>query len=96
MQIDQFVMSVKARSGEMGTITEVVEEWAAETWSEPPTLKKNDDGDSYTLKFTHEGNCGDFDGFLEINNSKDTIVMYLYSDGRRRPLRQSGTDTGLF
>lgn len=63
----------------MGTITEVVEEWAAETWSEPPTLKKNDDGDSYTLKFTHEGNCGDFDGFLEINNSKDTIVMYLYA-----------------
>ena len=63
----------------MGTITEVVEKWAAETWNEPPTLKKNDDGDSCTLKFTHEGNCGDFDGFLEINNSKDTIVMYLYA-----------------
>lgn len=63
----------------MGTITEVVEEWAAKTWRKPPTLKKNDDGDSCTLKFTHEGNCGDFDGFLEINNSKDTIVMYLYA-----------------
>lgn len=63
----------------MGTITEVVEKWAAETWSEPPILKKNDDGNSCTLKFTHEGNCGDFDGFLEINNSKDTIVMYLYA-----------------
>lgn len=63
----------------MTTITKVVEKWAAETWNEPPTLKKNDDGDSGTLKFTHEGNCGDFDGFLEISNSKDMIVMYLYA-----------------
>lgn len=63
----------------MGTISEVVERWAAEKWNEPLTFKQNDDGDSGTLEFTHTGECGDLDGYLEVSNSKDMIVMYLYA-----------------
>ncbi len=63
----------------MGTITEVVEKWAAETWGEPPSLKRGENGDAATLKFTHKGECGDFDGYMEISDAKDMIVMYLYA-----------------
>lgn len=62
----------------METIAEIVKKWAAEKWNVPPTFKQNDDGDSATLKFTHESNCGDFDGYMEISNSNDIVVMYLY------------------
>lgn len=63
----------------MESITEVVEKWAAEKWNVPPTFKQDDDGDLATLKFTHEGDCGDFDGYVEISNSRSLIVMYLYA-----------------
>ncbi len=63
----------------MGTITEIVEKWAAEKWNIPPAFKQNDDGDSATLKFTHKSECGDFDGYMEISNSKSLIVIYLYA-----------------
>ncbi|HEU0219735.1 MAG TPA: YbjN domain-containing protein [Gallionella sp.] len=61
----------------MKTIAEVVEKWAAAKWSKP-TFKQDADGDAATLKFTHESNCGDFDGYLEISNANDMLVMYLY------------------
>lgn len=62
----------------MKTIAEIVEKWAVEKWSKPPAFKQDADGDAATLKFTHESNCGDFDGYLEISNSNDMLVMYLY------------------
>lgn len=66
----------------METITEVIKKWAADKWNEPPTFKLNDDGDSGTLKFTHTGECGDFDGYMEVSNSKSLIVMYLYAPNK--------------
>lgn len=63
----------------MGALIEVAEQWAAETWGKPPTFKRNDDGGSGTLKFTHKSDCGDLDGYMEISDSKDMLVMYLYA-----------------
>ncbi|MBY0576943.1 MAG: YbjN domain-containing protein [Gallionellaceae bacterium] len=62
----------------MKTIAEVVEQWAAEKWSEP-TFKQDADGDGAALSFIHESNCGDFNGYLEISNANDLLVMYLYA-----------------
>ncbi len=63
----------------MGTITEVVEKWAAGIWDKPPSLKRDDDGKSATLRFTHKGEYGDLDGYMEISDPKDMIVLYLYA-----------------
>ena len=61
----------------MKTIAEIVGKWAAGKWSEP-TFKQDADGDGATLRFTHESKDGDFDGYLEISNANDMLVMYLY------------------
>ncbi len=63
----------------MGAILETVEKWAAEDWKEPPAFKRNDDGDSGTLKFRHAGECGVLDGYLEVSDPRSLIVMYLYA-----------------
>ena len=63
----------------MGTITEVVEKWAAETWNEPPIIELDNDSGLATLKFTHKAEDGDLGGYLEICEPKCLIVMYLYA-----------------
>lgn len=63
----------------MKTIAEIVEKWAAEKWSKPPSFKQDTDGNGATLRFIHESNCGDFNGYLEISNPNDLLVMYLYA-----------------
>lgn len=55
----------------MGKITEVVEKWAAEKWVEPPAIKWREDNNAATLKFTHTIDCGECNGYVEINENRD-------------------------
>lgn len=62
----------------MGRISKVVERWVAEKWDIQPSLKWKDDDTSATLKLNRIIECGECDFYVEINEAKDFLVMYLY------------------
>ena len=62
----------------MGRISKVVERWVAEKWDIQPSLKWKDDDTSATLKLNRIIDCGECDFYLEINEAKDFLGMYLY------------------
>lgn len=62
----------------MGRIAKVVERWVDEKWDIQPSLKWKDDDTSATLKLNRIIDCGECDFYVEINEAKDFLVMYLY------------------